>query len=158
MVGRISQFGCKTTGQAVIVEQGKDQILKFMDQTTGMKGWKSYLLWEGLPFLMLLSIFGSISAVNWDYERKFITPDNGAPDWTGVHLGMLMLAIAMGQALYASSLLFVVRITQPRSNSGWYMLVSLTVVSIFLIFPSLFIIILGPAGITMTEQMREVSR
>ena len=123
-----------------------------------MQGWKSYLLWEGLPFLLLLSIFGFISAVNWDYESKLITPDNGASDWTGIHLGLLLLAMALGQALVASFILFIVRITRPKSGGGWYMFVSLTVVAIFLIFPSLFIIILGPASITMMEQMRVAPR
>jgi hypothetical protein len=129
-----------------------------MNQVPVMKGWKSYLLWEGIPFLMLLGVAGFISALNWGYESKLITPDNGASDWYNAHLGLILLAIAMGQALVASFILFIVRITRPKSNSGWYMFVSLTVVAIFLIFPSLFIIIFGPAAITMTEQMRPAPR
>lgn len=127
-----------------------------------MKGWKSYLLWEGLPFLILLSMFGFISAVNWDYESKLFTPDNSAPDPTSVHLGLILLAFAMGEALVASVLLFVVRIiirfTYPTLSSGWFMFVPLVLISIFFIFPSLFIIILGPAAITMTEQTRTVPK
>ncbi len=119
-----------------------------------MKGWKSYLLWEGLPFLLPLFVFGLISATNWDYESKLVIPDKSASDWTDVHLGQILLAGAMGQALIASIILFIVRITRPKSSSGWYMLVSLILVAIFLIFPSLFIITLGPAGITMMEQTR----
>ena len=119
-----------------------------------MKGWPSYLLWEGLPFLLLLSLFGSISAVNWEYESKLIFLDTGASDWSGVHLGQILLAFAVGLALVASFLLFLVRLTQPKLNVGWYKLASLTLVVIFLIFPSLFIIILGLTSITMMEQMR----
>ena len=119
-----------------------------------MKGWKSYLLWEGLPFLLLLFILGAISALNWDYERKLILLDNDASDWAGIHLGLILLAFALGQAFVASCLLLLVRFTRPKSNTGWYMLISLTLITIFLIFPSLFIVVLGPAAITMKEQMR----
>ena len=127
-----------------------------------MKGWKSYLLWEGLPFLMLLSLLGFISAVNWGYESKLFAPDNSASDPTSVHLGLILLAIAMGEALFASVLLFVVRIiirfTYPTLSSGWYMFIPLVLISIFFIFPSLFIIILGPAAITMKEQMSQAPK
>ena len=129
-----------------------------MNQTPEMKGWKSYLLWEGLPFLMTFSVFGFISAISWGYESKLVTPDPGAPGWTSVYKGPIMLAIATGQVVTASFILFIVRITHPRSGSGWYMFISLTIVAIFLIFPSLFIVILGPAGITMIEQMRDAPR
>jgi hypothetical protein len=129
-----------------------------MNQVPVLKGWKSYLLWECLPLLMLLSTFGFISAVNWGYESKLLTPDNGASDWSGVHMGLILLALAMGQVLVASFLLFIVRIVirhvWPTSSSGWLMFIPLTLISIVLIFPSLFIIILGPAGITMIEQTR----
>jgi hypothetical protein len=125
---------------------------------TFMKGWISYLLWEGIPFLLPLFVFGSISAVNWDFESKLITPDNSAPDWTGVHMGQIFLAMATGMALAASILLFVVRIIAIRianpNISMAFTFVSLIVITIFLIFPGLFMIILGPAAITMTDQMR----
>ena len=47
----------------------------------GIKGWKSYLLWEGLPFLLPISVFGFISAINWGYESKLITPNKNITDW-----------------------------------------------------------------------------
>ena len=127
-----------------------------------MKGWKSYLLWEGLPFLMLLSLFGFISAVNWGYESKLFAPDNSASDPTSVHLGLILLAIAMIEGLFASVFLFVVRIiirvAYPALSSGWFMFVPLVLISIFFIFPSLFIVILGPAAITMKEQMSQAPK
>ena len=127
-----------------------------------MKGWKSYLLWEGIPFLILLFMFGFISVINWDYESKLITLDNSASEWTGVHMGPLLLGIAMIHVCIASVLLFVVRIiiriTYPTLSSGWFMFVPLVLISIFFIFPSLFIIILGPAAITMQEQMRTMPK
>jgi len=101
-------------------------------------------------------MFGFISAVNWDYESKLFTPDNSASAPVSAHVGLILLTFAMGEALFASVLLFVVRIiirvTYPTLSSGWFMFVPLVLISVFFIFPSLFIIILGPAIIT-TEQM-----
>jgi hypothetical protein len=125
-----------------------------MDQVPELKGWKSYLLWEGLPFLVILSMFGILSAINWDYESKLITPASAASDPVAAYLGPIMLGIAMFQALIASFLLFIVRLTRNKSKAGWYMFISLVLVCIFLVFPALFIVILGPAAITMMEQMQ----
>jgi hypothetical protein len=121
-----------------------------------MKGWQSYLLWEGLPFLLLLFVFGFISAFNWDYERKLIVADPSAADRVDIHMGQILLAIALGQAFMASGLLFLVRMTRPKSQIGGYryMFVSLVIVTVFLVFPAMFVVILGPAAITMMEQMR----
>jgi len=139
------------------VAQGKDRIKKAMNQVPVMKGWKSYLLWEGLPFVLLIGMFGFISVINWGYESKLTTLDNTASEWTGVHLGPLLLGIAIIHACIASVLLFVVRlvirVTYPTLSSGWFMFVPLVLITIFFIFPSLFIVILGPAAITMQEQM-----
>jgi hypothetical protein len=121
-----------------------------------MKGWKSYLLWEGLPFLMLFGLFGLVSAVNWDYERKLITPFAGSPDWIEVYMGPIMLAAALVEASVASVILFIVRISRPKKSGPWSMFVSLTITAIFLIFPSLFIVILGPAMISIVESMQQV--
>jgi hypothetical protein len=129
-----------------------------MNQALGMKGWKSYLLWEGIPFLLPLFVFIFISAINWGYESKLITPDNSATDWTGVHMGLIFLAMTMVFALIASILLFVVRIIAIRITrpnlSMTFMFISLIAIAILFIFPGLFMIILGPASITMMEQMR----
>jgi len=127
-----------------------------------MKGWKSYLLWEGIPFLILFFVFGFISAINWDYESKLITPDTSSNDWTSVHMGLILLAFAMGLALVASFFLFVVRIvaraTGLNSSKRWFMFASLVLIAILFIFPGLFLIVLGPAAITMMEQMRIVPK
>lgn len=124
-----------------------------------MKGWKSYLWWEGLPILLPLFFFGIISAVNWDYESKLITPNNSdSSNWSDSHIGLIFLRIAMIQAIVASFLLFVVRIIAIRiprpSISMAFMFVSLTFIVIIFIFPSLFITIVMPAFLTMAEQVR----
>jgi hypothetical protein len=104
-----------------------------------------------------LFVFGFIAAINWDYESKLVTLDNNAPDWSGIHLGQIVLAIALGQTLIACFLLFLLCLFWPKSYLTWF-LAPLTLVTILLIFPSLFIVILGPAGITMVEQMRPTSK
>jgi hypothetical protein len=129
-----------------------------MNSNPEMKGWKSYVLWEGLPFLIIFFLFGSISALNWAYESKLVTPDVQASRWVDVHLGTLLLTVAVGQASFAAFILFIVRLTLPKSRGAWYMFISLTMVSVFLIFPAAFIVILGPAAITMKQQMRTESR
>ena len=118
-----------------------------------MKGWMSYLLWEGLPFLLPLLAFGFIGIINWDYERKLIWPDDAAAGWTDSHLGLLLLAVAAVQALAGSLILFLVRVFWSSPFADWFSVLVLVLVTIFLIFPSLFIVILGPASITMKEQM-----
>jgi hypothetical protein len=123
-----------------------------------MKDRQSDLPWIALPFLFQLILFGSISLLNWDYVKKFVLPDESASDWTDVHLGQILLTVAFGQACAASFILFMARLGRPKRNVGWYMTISLTLVSIFLIFPSVFIIVLGPAAITMKEQMRNPPR
>jgi hypothetical protein len=133
-----------------------------MNQALGIKGGKSYLLWEGIPFLLPLFVFGFISALNWDYESKLISPDNGSSDWTGVHMGLIFLAMTMVFALIASVLLFLVRVIAVRiaspNLSMTFTFVSLIAISILFIFPSLFMVILGPSNITMMEQMRAAPR
>jgi hypothetical protein len=126
-----------------------------------MKCWESYVLWEGLPFLVLLLFFGSISAINWDYERKLLTPDNSASGWADVNIGPIMLAIAAGLALVASILLFIVRQihgARPSSSLGWSVCIPFDIIAVFVTFASLCIVVLGPAGITMMEQMRAAPR
>ena len=139
--------------------EGKE---KDMNQNLGMTDWKSYLFWEGLPFLLPFLVFGFISAINWGYESKLITPDFGAPEWTGVYLGQILLGIAFLLALIASVLLFLVRviaarITKPELSVAFRFL-SLIAIAIMFIFPGLFIVILGPASITMIEQTRVAPR
>ena len=130
----------------------------FMSLTPEMKGWKSYLFWEGLPFLILFFLFAFISSFNWGYESKLITPDAQAPNWNEIHLGAILLSVAAGQGALAAVILFVVRITRPKSGGQWYMFIALTLVAILLIFPAAFIVVLGPAAITMKQQMRVESR
>ena len=121
-----------------------------------MKTWQSALLWAAYPFLLLLFVFGFIAALNWGYESKLISLDTDASDWNSVHLGPILLTMAMGMALIASFLLFLVFLCWPKSRLIWF-LIPLTFITILLVFPGLFIVIFGPASITMIEQTRSAS-
>jgi hypothetical protein len=121
-----------------------------------MNGWKRSVFWEGLPLLIFLGAFGFLAIINWDYESKLLTPDNSASGSGEVYLGPILLATAAGMTVLASVILLVVRLLVPRVISSTWKLLPLLLVTFFLIFPSLFIVLLGPADITMIEQMRKV--
>jgi hypothetical protein len=123
-----------------------------------MKGWKRSLVWEGLPLIMLVGVFGFIAAINWDYEAKLLTADPTGSKWTEIYLGPILLGIAVVLTLLASAILLTVRLVAPQVTSSAWLLAPLTIVAILFIFPSLFIVILGPASITMIEQMRASPR
>jgi hypothetical protein len=123
-----------------------------------MKDWKGSLLWEGIPLLMLVFVFGFLALINWGYEGKLLVLDRSSNNWTGTYMGLILSTMADGQMLLASVILFVIRVIWPKMTQGVAMLVPLTLVAIFLIFPSLFIIILGLVTITMIEQERSAPR
>ena len=122
-----------------------------------MKTWQTAFFWALYPFVFLWFIFGLIAAVNWGYESKLVYVDNNVSDWTKAHQGPILLAMAMGMALVASFLLFLVRLCWPKSHPNWF-LVPLTFITILLIFPGLFIVILGPAAITMIQMTDSASK
>jgi len=117
-----------------------------------MKEWKSYLPWAVFPLLFLLFFFGVIAVINWDYESKLLIPQTHAADWVGTWLGPILLIGALVLALMAGILLFLVRLKQGDRSFQWTHLLPLTFITIVLIFPSLFIVILTPAAITLIEQ------
>jgi hypothetical protein len=121
-------------------------------------GVPSPILWAGLPFVMVFGVSGLIAAINWDYESKLLVPDNTASEWTGVHMGIILFAMAIGMTLLASAVLLVVRLFVSGGRAPWIMFATLTAVAILFIFPALFLVILGPASITMIQQMRAAPR
>ena len=123
-----------------------------------MKSWMLCLFWEGIPFLLLFFILGSLALLNWDYENKLISLDNGASDWTGAYMGPILLGSALGLATLASLLLFMARLSHPKPGMSWALGIRLGFIAVFLIFPSLSVVVLGPAAITMMEQMRNLPK
>lgn len=112
---------------------------------------KPHLLWAAYPLGIPALIFGFIAAVNWGYESKLLALRTDVSGWTEQYVGPILLVIAIIMALIGSLILLAMGAFWPKSRTGWF-LVPVTVVTILLVFPSLFIIILGPAGITMIEQ------
>jgi hypothetical protein len=118
--------------------------------------WLSYLLWEGLPFLMPMGLFAVVAAINWDYESKLLFLNKSSPDWIGVHMGPLMLGTGLGFSLFGSVVLLVVRLAGGIPKSDWARFIIVTLVALFCIFPSVFIVIFGPAQISIMESMQQV--
>jgi hypothetical protein len=96
-----------------VIEESK---FENMDEVFEFRGWKSYFLWEGLPFLLPMFAFGLISALNWPYESKLISLDKNASDWTGAHLGPILLASATGGVAAAFSLSSASSSASPNLN------------------------------------------
>jgi hypothetical protein len=119
-----------------------------------LKDWRRSLLWAAFPPLLLLAVGGMLAVINWAYESKLCTVRTDSHDWVQNDLGLLLLATALAFATFASAILFVVRILGPDSKPEWYMFTPLLIVTILLIFPALFIVVLGPAGITIMQSMR----
>ena len=107
---------------------------------------------------MLFGVFGFIGAINWAYESKLLTPRQGVTEWSEVYLGPIMLGLALLLSLMGSVILLVIRLIEPRITSSPLMILPLALVAILFIFPSLFLVVLGPSSITMIEQMRVAPR
>jgi len=119
----------------------------------------SELFFYALPVWLPAGFFALISAINFDYERKFFEPAtvNGLAD---ALLGLKLLSVAAVASIASSVFLFVMRRNfqgrHSRSNAviGWLYIILPGVVSFVLCLAAIFIVVLGPAAITMLQQMR----
>jgi len=118
---------------------------------------KPQLLWAAYPLAICVVVFGLIATVNWGYESKFFDIRSNVTDWAGQHTGLIMLTMAIVMASVASLILLVAALFWPKSRTGWFM-VPVTIATVLFVFPSLFVIILGPAAITMIEQTNSASK
>ena len=115
-----------------------------------------------MPFLLAFMSFGFIAVINWPYESKLLTPVDGGT-FTDSYMGPILLAISVFSTLIASFIFFVLRLVWTRAASAndtvfkWLAGVFFGVIALAFLFSSLSIIWLGPAGITMMEQMKEHS-
>jgi hypothetical protein len=129
-----------------------------MEPRPGQSGWLSRLLWEGLPFLMPMGLFALLAVINWDYESKLLFLNKSGSDWGAIDMGPLLLAGSLGISLFGSVILLVVRLAGGIPKSAGARFSMLTLVAVFCIFPSLFIVLLGPAGISIVESTQQVPR
>jgi len=118
-----------------------------------MKTWKSYLLWEAVPFVPLLSSLDFLVIYNWDYERRLFVPS-----FTVGYVGPILLLIAIVMTLTASGLLFLMRLFWPAPDNRnrrlliWLLIVPKGLCVLALLLMMLFIVWIGPAAVVMLEQ------
>ena len=113
---------------------------------------RSRYYWEGLPLLMVFLVHASIAISNWPYERRMFTTDPAVPGWIVAHLGLILTATSIGLALFAGYLLDQLRISESRPPyKSWSTLLGVSFILMFLVFPSLFIVVLGPAAVQMLD-------
>lgn len=123
--------------------------------------WKSYLFWEALPVLILLFIVIFLGAINWDYEKKMLIP-RASTDFVQAYLGPILLGIAAVSALFAGGLIFVVRLCTPdlaRPDRRAILFLGtgpLWLLIAFIVLSMEALVVLGPAAITMQEQMSQM--
>jgi hypothetical protein len=111
------------------------------------------LLWIFAPLIVLVGCFSLIAILNWEYELKFFHPAliRGTPNyWIGTKL--LSVGIAFGLASSFFSFLALRHLVM----GGMYKslkFVAATLVSVVCLLMGLAFVVLGPAAITMLEQM-----
>jgi hypothetical protein len=124
---------------------------------------RGMLTWEAVPSLVSLFSFVLIGCINWDYEHKLLVSLTSARlSFSEANLGPILLLSALGMALIAGALLYVLRVLASRlfgPRRAWgYWIPTVAVILLVTVFTvaSNAIVILGPAAITMSEQMRTV--
>ncbi len=124
-------------------------------------GWRSFFGWEAVPLLLAVFVFALIAGINWDYESKLLVPLH-ANNFIDSMLGPILLVIGLASALLAGVFLFTMRLIAPQLNgpngkrSLWIPVVSLGICVMLLLLFGTATIVLGPAAITMREQMGRV--
>jgi hypothetical protein len=123
--------------------------------------WKSYLAWEAVPILQLLFFFALIASINWPYESKLLIP-RVAANFVDSYLGPILLALAVAFAVFASSLLFALRLLGSQLSGPqrklylWIPAAFLGLGTWLLIVGSASTVLLGPAAMTMRDRMTHV--
>ena len=112
---------------------------------------KYFFLWAVYPIAIFLLTVAFLAAINWGYESKLFTARADATEWNERFMGPILFAIGFGRALTGSAILFILGCFWPKSKPSWF-IIPVTLVTILLVLPSLFIAYLGPAGMTMIEQ------
>ncbi len=116
---------------------------------------KSFLLWEALPLWIGSLLFLFLAVINWPYMSRLMMRSNH-PD-VGL-TGPMLLGIALFIMLIAGGVLFLhrsmcshVQTMAPLLKSALGTLI--LALALVILFVGLFVIVLGPAAVTMTEQM-----
>ena len=117
----------------------------------------SELFFCALPVWLSAGLFALIAAINFDFEWRFFEPVmiHGRVDaW----LGCKMLIAAVIASVASGIFLFIMRrnFTTRRGGNkiaGWLHVVLPGIVALALCMAAVFVVILGPAALTMLQQM-----
>jgi hypothetical protein len=117
----------------------------------------SRLFWCCVPLVTLAVCFNLIALLNWDYEAKLFRPAtiHGTVDqWIGLKL--FSTGIIFGMA----SSLFHFLATKHNPREGIWELLNFSgalIVALACLVMAMGFIVLGPAAITMMEQMTDIA-
>lgn len=104
-----------------------------------------------MPMMLLVAWFVFVALINWDYQVKFFEPaliGGQTDEWIGPKL--LSISVVFG---IASSAFVFFALRQRAAKQTLYFVLSL-LVSVLLCLMGLAFLLLGPATITMMEQMK----
>jgi hypothetical protein len=115
--------------------------------------------WDGFPFALVTGLFLLLAILNWDYANKFFQPLPGHSD-DQYYLGPLLFLVAFLFAFASSVFLYLLRrvCSQTGGPSGWDWVQVIGNGALFVVclLLALAFILMGPAAITMREQMATV--
>jgi hypothetical protein len=117
-----------------------------------MRSWRTALL-VGLPVILLVGWTVFISLFNWEYEAKFFSPAliQGQSDF---RLGPELFVIGTGSGIVSSFFIFLAfRHAVGISRLKWIYVAGAVLVAVALFVMASAIMVLGPAAITMKEQI-----
>ena len=107
---------------------------------------------DGVPFALVTGLFLLIAAVNWDYAAKFF--QLSGTDGESTYLGPVLFLVGLAFALISCVFLFLFRIS--RADGAQVRMGGNALVCLACLVMALAFIVLGPAAMTMREQMDEV--
>src|ERR1700677_2195255 len=111
-----------------------------------------------VPVILPLGLFVSIALLNWDYVEKFFQPLNApaADKWLGpkMLLGATVTGIASCGFVYVMCRNFGNGTKGPSGFGDWFQVIMPGFIAFILMMAAIFVVILGPAALTMIEQMQ----
>jgi len=109
------------------------------------------ILWSCAPLFFLASWFIIVALINWDYQAKFFEPALIGAQFNA-WIGPILLATAIAFGIASSVFAFLA--LRQKAAKKWLSLTLSIFVSLLFFLMSLAFLLLGPAAITMMEQMR----
>jgi hypothetical protein len=105
-----------------------------------------------VPFALAIGLFLLLAALNWGYASKFFQPSG--TDKESAYLGPVLFLVGLAFALVSCVFLFLFRTS--RADGDHVRMGGSALVCLACLMMAFAFIILGPAALTMREQMTEV--